>query len=59
MVSPCWRVDDFLTECEKGAGGHTRRPKKSKEILMGMVMKDLRGRIDGAQVAERIAQEVH
>jgi glutamyl-tRNA(Gln) amidotransferase subunit E len=37
---------------------NVRHPEKRHEILMGMVMENLRGRIDAASVADYIAQEL-
>lgn len=40
------------------SGVKIRREEKKQEILTGMVMEKLRGRIEGAAVAEYVAQEV-
>lgn len=52
-----------LTRTVKEAAVHAktsrcRQPGRLHDIVMGRVMKDLRGRIDGARVAEQVRQEV-
>jgi len=61
LPPPC--SEQELSEVIKRAKEEVRRmevrhPEKQHEILMGLVMRDVRGKIDGARVAERVAKEV-
>jgi glutamyl-tRNA(Gln) amidotransferase subunit E len=61
LPAPCSDGQLHRTVQEAAAHARTNRIRQQERILdivMGRVMKDLRGRIDGARVAEHVRQEV-
>jgi glutamyl-tRNA(Gln) amidotransferase subunit E len=60
LPPPCAERElaDVIHDVLAKTAGAIRRPEKTFAIIMGLVMARLRGRIDGARVAERVAREV-
>ena len=61
IPKPCSEAE--LGKAVKGARNEgekitIRKPEHKHEILMGMIMKTVRGRVDGAHVAEKLEQEM-
>lgn len=62
FLPPSCSESDLLSIIEEQrkalAAMHVRRPEKRHDIIMGLVMHRVRGRMDGAKVAECVRQEV-
>jgi glutamyl-tRNA(Gln) amidotransferase subunit E len=53
-------LNETVRSCSAALSKMTiRHPEKKQEILMGLVMNRVRGRIDGPTVAAKVAAEVH